>query len=249
MMAPKLVGHRGARFEAPENTVAGFLYSRGLGISIFELDVRLSKDGKLVVMHDAEINRTTNGEGKVANFTAAELAALDARSIHGNWPERVGVPELSDVFATFDGDRAIEWEVEIKTDAPERLDALVPLLLAEIERFGIADNVHITSFDRTALERVRASNSTIKLGFIGKYDTDDDVNTALELGASRAGIPITTGSSDIVQAALAQGLTVVGWPSNDAYAWRTLTDWGVTHLCTDSPKAALEYLDGVESGE
>jgi glycerophosphoryl diester phosphodiesterase len=248
-MAPKLVGHRGARFEAPENTVAGFLFSRGLGISIFELDVRLSKDGKLVVMHDAEVDRTTNGTGKVADFTAAELAALDARSIHEQWPERVGVPQLSEVFATFDGDDAVEWELEIKTDAPERLDALVPLLLAEIDRFGIADNVHITSFDRTALERVRAVNPTIKLGFIGKYDSDEDLKTALELGASRAGIPIATGSAEIVQAALAQGLTVVGWPSNDPTAWDTLTDWGVTHLCTDSPKAAMEYLDGVKSRE
>jgi glycerophosphoryl diester phosphodiesterase len=248
-MAPKLVGHRGARFEAPENTVAGFLYSRGLGISIFELDVRLSKDGKLVVMHDADVDRTTNGTGKVADFTAAELAALDARSIHENWPVRVGVPQLSEVFATFDGDDAVEWETEIKTDAPERLDALVPLLLAEIERFGIADNVHITSFDRTALERVRALNPTIKIAFIGKYDSEDDLNTALALGASRAGIPIATGSADIVQAVLAQGLTVVGWPSNDADAWDTLTDWGVTHLCTDSPKAAMAYLDEVKSRE
>jgi glycerophosphoryl diester phosphodiesterase len=248
-MAPKLVGHRGARFEAPENTVAGFLYSRGLGISIFELDVRLSKDSKLVVMHDADVDRTTNGTGRVADFTAAELAALDARSIHEQWPERVGVPQLSEVFTTFDGDDAVEWEIEIKTDAPERLDALVPLLLAEIERFGIADNVHITSFDRTALERVRALNPTIKLGFIGNYDSDDDLNTAIELGASRAGVPIATGSAEIVQAALAQGLTVAGWPSNDAYAWDTLTGWGVTYLCTDSPKAAMEYLAGAESGE
>ena len=82
---------------------------------------------------------------------------------------------------TFDGDDAVEWETEIKTDAPERLDALVPLLLAEIERFGIADNVHVTSFYWTALERVRALNPTIKIAFIGKYDSEDDLNTALEL--------------------------------------------------------------------
>ena len=243
-MLPKLVGHRGARFEAPENTVAGFRYPRGLGISIFELDVHLTKDGKLAVIHDATVDRTTNGTGFVSDFTADELAALDARSIQPDWPERVGVPQLHEVFAAFQGDD-VEWETEIKSDSPERLDQVVPLLLAEIDRFGIADRVHITSFDRTALERVRKLNPTIKLGFIGKYEDAADLKTALELGASRAGVPIATGSAEIVQQALAHGLTVVGWPSNDAHAWDTLTAWGVTHLCTDSPSAAIAHMDGV----
>lgn len=248
-MQPKLVGHRGARFEAPENTLAGFLYSRGLGISTFELDVHLTKDGKLAVIHDALVDRTTNGEGYVYDFTAEELAALDARSIQTDWPERVGVPQLHEVFALFADDDAVTWETEIKTDAPERLDQVVPLLLAEIERFGLRDRVHITSFDRTALERVRQQDGEIKLGFIAKYEDASDVETALALGASRAGIPIATSSREVVQLAKSRGLETVGWPSNDAHAWDTLTAWGVDYLCTDSPSAAIAHLDAVGSKE
>ena len=86
-----LIGHRGARKEAPENTQAGFHHLRQLGINHVELDVRLSKDGKLVVLHDATVNRTTNGKGKVLELDTHQLQQLDATLPLPNWPEPLPV--------------------------------------------------------------------------------------------------------------------------------------------------------------
>src|SRR5439155_21621382 len=74
-----LFGHRGARGEAPENTLAGFAHARRAGVAAFELDVRPTADGRLAVIHDATVDRTTNATGAVSDFTAADLARLDAR--------------------------------------------------------------------------------------------------------------------------------------------------------------------------
>src|SRR5262245_48572737 len=91
---PLIFGHRGAKGEAPENTLSGFSYARSVGVEAFELDVHLSADHELMVIHDATVDRTTNGNGPVAGFTAAELAALDARAGFAAWGVPVGVPRL-----------------------------------------------------------------------------------------------------------------------------------------------------------
>ncbi|MGB3329490.1 MAG: glycerophosphodiester phosphodiesterase family protein, partial [Thermomicrobiales bacterium] len=82
-----LVGHRGAAFEAPENTLAGFRHAVDLGLRCVEFDIRLTADDQLAVIHDATVDRTTNGRGRVADHTMADLARLDARAIHDQWPE------------------------------------------------------------------------------------------------------------------------------------------------------------------
>lgn len=96
--APRIIGHRGLMFDAPENTLAGFAACLEQRAG-FELDIRRSKDGHLVLMHDATVNRTTNGIGRVADLTLAELIKLDA----GSWfdPAFAGerVPTLDEVFA------------------------------------------------------------------------------------------------------------------------------------------------------
>src|SRR4051812_27713570 len=100
--APRVVGHRGLLFDAPENTLAGFAACLELRLG-FELDVRRSKDGQLVCVHDATVDRTTTGKGKVADLTLAELKKLDA----GSWlhPSFAGerVPELREVLALLKG--------------------------------------------------------------------------------------------------------------------------------------------------
>src|SRR5687768_9710541 len=82
-----LLGHRGARFEAPENTLPGFRYAIDLGLEAVEFDLRLTRDGEVVVIHDETVDRTTNGTGAVADLTLGEVQRLDARSIFPDWPE------------------------------------------------------------------------------------------------------------------------------------------------------------------
>src|SRR5665811_1395029 len=125
MSRPLISASRGGRAEAPENTVAAFEHATELGIPGVECDVRISADDVAVVIHDVTVDRTTNGSGAVHALTAAELAALDARSGFTDWPTRPGVPTFAEVLRvtrTFD-----HFDVEIKPDAPERIERLIPL--------------------------------------------------------------------------------------------------------------------------
>ena len=232
-----LYGHRGAKGEAPENTLAGFRYVRSLGIDAFELDIRLSADEQLVVMHDATVDRTTDGSGQVSSFDAAALAALDARAEHRGWPERVGVPTLVELLEALPD--AAQWELEIKSDAPDRMERICRQLAVMVERFGLRGRVTVTSFDPVALELIAAAAPDVPRGFIARFDTPDHLETARALGCARVGIPLVTGSAEMTRAARAGGIEVTGWPGNTPEGVRTLVSWGVDNITTDYPTMAL----------
>jgi len=237
-----LFGHRGAKGEAPENTLAGFQYVRALGIDAFELDVRLSADEQLVVMHDATVDRTTDGQGPVSSFDAAELAALDARAEHPGWPSRVGVPTLAELLATIPD--AAEWELEIKSDAPDRMERSCWQLARMVEQFGLRGRATVTSFDPIALELIAVAAPDLPRGFIASFDTLDSLETARTLGCTRVGIPLATGSAEMTRVARAAGMEVTGWPGNTPDGVRTLVGWGVDCITTDFPTMALEAAKG-----
>jgi glycerophosphoryl diester phosphodiesterase len=235
-----LYGHRGARNEAPENTVTGFRHALRQGITAFEFDVHLSADDQLVVIHDATVDRTTNGSGAVATMTVAELARLDARSIFPDWPEPARVPTLTEVLDIVAG--AEDMEIEIKTDRPDRLHRVAELVLAAIRRFDIAARATVTSFDPVALEAVARLAPKQRLGFIARFETADDLVTALRLGASHCAIPIKTGSRERVHEAHAAGLRVTGWQGNTREDIDTLRAWGVDAITSDYPTLARTVL-------
>lgn len=235
-----LYGHRGARGEAPENTLTGFRYGLELGLTAFEFDVHLTADDQLVVIHDPTVDRTTNGSGPVAAKTVAELAKLDARSVFPEWPEPAGVPTLTEVLEIVAG--VEHMEIEMKTDEPAHLERVAELLLAAIARFNIADRVTVTSFDPVALEAVARLASGQRRGFIAKFESASDIATAQRLGASQCGIPIKTGSKERVQETHAVGLAVVGWQGNTREDVETLLDWGVDGITSDYPSVAQAVL-------
>ena len=91
---PALVGHRGARGEAPENTLASFQVAVEAGVTEMELDVRLSSDGQLIVLHDSDVTRTTGVRGNVRQYTRAQLGVMDARRNTPGWHSPTGIPSL-----------------------------------------------------------------------------------------------------------------------------------------------------------
>ncbi|CAA9256349.1 MAG: Glycerophosphoryl diester phosphodiesterase [uncultured Chloroflexi bacterium] len=235
-----LFGHRGARGEAPENTLAGFRHARGVGVAAFELDVRLTADDKLAVIHDATVDRTTNESGPVSDFTAAQLAELDARANHPEWPERVGVPLLSEVLDGF-ADQ-VRFAIEIKTDAPERLELVCAAVVAHIERYAVAETVAVTSFDPVALEIMRRIAPALPRAFIGAFDTPAFLETALRLECRQADVQLSRGSAEVVRQAQSHGLRVVGWQGNTTENLAALIEWGVDGITSDYPTQALAYL-------
>jgi len=235
-----LYGHRGARNEAPENTLTGFRHALGKGVESFEFDVHLTADDQLAVIHDPTVDRTTNGKGAVAGMTTAELARLDARSIFPEWPEPAGVPTLAEVLDLIGG--AKRMEIEIKTDTPERLARVAELVMAAIRRYDLAARATVTSFDPVALEAVARLAPDQRRGFIGKFDSGADLATAVRVGARHCAIPIKTGSPARVREAHAAGMEVTGWQGNSPEAIATLLDWEVDAITSDYPTMALAVL-------
>ena len=235
-----LFGHRGARGEAPENTLTGFAHAYAAGVRAFELDVRLTADDRLAVIHDATVDRTTNGAGPVGALSASDLERLDARADFADWPKPAGVPLLEDVLDAYA--TKVHFAIEIKTDTPERLARVAPLVAAAIERYRLGERVAVTSFDPAALELMRATAPHVPRVYIGAYDTPVFLETALALGCRQADIPLNRSTAETVRAAQAQGLRVVGWLGNTREQLAALIAWGVDGITTDHPTTALGYL-------
>jgi glycerophosphoryl diester phosphodiesterase len=145
-----IIGHRGARNLWPENSLDGFRRTRALGIEGVEFDVHVARDGGLVVIHDPTLERTTGGQGRVADRTTAELAATRLRDGNGE-----GVPSFDDVLDVFAGSD-LELHIEIKTDADgRRYPGLEQRLIDVIAQRKLQHTAILTCFAPRALEVVR----------------------------------------------------------------------------------------------
>jgi glycerophosphoryl diester phosphodiesterase len=236
----QLIGHRGARGEAPENTVSGFLHAQSLGLKAVEIDVRLSRDDKLVIIHDATVDRTTNASGPVSDYTASELAALDARSECTAWPEIVGIPTLDEALDVLGAFPMIQ--IEIKKDTDERLEAVARAIIEAIRERGIQDRVILSSFEPYALEVILRLAPEQPRAYIGAWDTPDYLETALRLGCTQADISLTSSSADMVAQAHANGLRVVGFQVNTPEALERALAWEMDAATSDYPSRIIPLI-------
>lgn len=172
---PLCWAHRGYSANHPENTLAAFEAALDAGAEGIELDVALSSDGELVVIHDETLDRTTDGEGPVSALTLDELRALDA----GSWfaPEFAGqrLPLLSEVLDLVGGKMLVN--IEIKPEAA-RVPAEVPVeqqVVDLVRERGVMDSVIISSFDYMILIRLRGLDENLRLGalFTGEEENVD----------------------------------------------------------------------------
>ena len=158
-----ILGHRGASGYAPENTLEAFRLAMQMGADGFELDVHMSRDGELVVIHDETLERTTNGKGLVRDHTLAQLQALDA-SCGMEAYRGAKIPTLAQVFQLVQNTRHIV-NVEIKTDEyfyPGIEQACVALA----REMGVADRIIYSSFNHFTLLRLRELAPDAKLGML-----------------------------------------------------------------------------------
>ncbi len=236
----QVVGHRGAKDEAPENTLPGFAYAKRLGLQAIELDVRLTRDAQLAVIHDATVDRTTDATGPVEAFTAAELARLDARAGCPSWPDPTGVPTLDQVLDMLDDMPLIQ--IEIKKDSNERMKHVARMVVEHIRQRGIESRVIVSSFEEVAVEAVGRVAPDLRRAFIGAYDTDEYVDTALRLGCTQADMSLERSSIAMVERAHRLGMRVVGFQCNSPEALQTCLDWGVDAATSDVPSTILPLL-------
>lgn len=236
----QIIGHRGARFEAPENTVAGFRYARSLGLNIVEFDVRMTADGVIVVIHDDSVNRTTNGSGMVADFTLAELQMLDARSIHTAWPEPVSIPTLDETLDAVSDFSTIL--LEIKTDTPDRLDQIVPKSLARVVAHDLNAQVIVLSFDTYALEISRRVMPGLRRSLIGNWDDSSFLDQAIELGCCQLEAKHNTADRALVDRARGLGFSIGAWQTNTEDDLESVLTLKPIMLSSDNPTLIARLL-------
>jgi len=248
---PLVIAHRGGSGLAPENTLAAFDAGLASGADGLELDVRLSRDGVVVVHHDASLDRTTSGRGPVSAFSADELARVDAAVSFGadaGFPFRgqgIGVPTLSDVLGRYRDVRVI---IELKLDAAELAEAAV----AAVRRAGAVDRVCFGAFSTRALRVVRALEPAVATSA-----AREEVRWALYRSWCRWPIrrhafdgfqvPESVGATRVVsprfvRAAHRAGLGVQVWTVDAEADARRLLAWGVDALITDRPDVLVPLV-------
>jgi glycerophosphoryl diester phosphodiesterase len=164
---PLNLGHRGAPKIAPENTLASFQKARELGADGIELDVMLSADGEVVVMHDANVERTTDGHGRIPELTLADVKALDAGHKFG--PPFAGerVPTLREVAAWAQRDMLLNIELK---NLSVRADGLEEKVVAIIREYGLQGRVILSSFNPFALMRAKKIAPDLPTGLLYARD-------------------------------------------------------------------------------
>jgi len=170
---PWIIAHRGYRARYPENTLVAFQAALDAGVQMIELDVALSRDRKLVVIHDATLERTTNGKGAVRDHTLAQLKRLDA----GGWfhPRFAGehLPELSEVLDLADGEVLINIEIKPHAYEPHHpTDAVERQTLDLVCRRNIAERVLISSFELNFLKYIATLEHAPALGLVSRNPAD-----------------------------------------------------------------------------
>ena len=164
-----IIAHRGYRQEYPENTLAAFQAAMAAGVSMIELDVMFSRDRRVVVIHDATLERTTDGHGAVNDYTMEELKQLDA----GSWFDAKfadqHLPELSEVLDLVNGRAYIN--IEIKAHAYENHhppDAIEKQVVAMVKKKNLQDSVLISSFEIDILVQIASIEDPPAIALISK---------------------------------------------------------------------------------
>lgn len=228
-----IIGHRGARGEAPENTLAGFEHLRKIGIHRVELDVRLSKDEQLVVLHDKTLDRTTYSKGAVNQLMAGELAAVDATKPFPHWTEPTGVPSLHQVLSEWPQLQGIQ--LEVKATHVDELKIIAAQLKQTIQYFGIQKQAVITSSHRGFLGISKVANPIVAHGYVAERFGYSPIGTCRQLHCHYLVANYRLITDKLVSAAEKQGIEVSAWTVNNLTEARRLVNLGIHSIITDIP--------------
>jgi glycerophosphoryl diester phosphodiesterase len=242
---PLNFAHRGASGHAPANTMAAFLLAAEMGADGIELDVHLSADVELVVIHDHAVDSTTDGQGPVSALSLAELQQLDA----GSWfaPRFAGerIPTLRQVLEAV-GQRLL-INVEIKVAPGHHPPTLEREVVRLIEEGRMVDRVLISSFSPRSLRRVRRLNRRIPLGLLYSRPAPAVLPALLRwLRLSYDALHPHYGLVDAraIARARERGQRVNVWTVNDAREMRRMCDLGVDGIITNYPDVLNHVLAG-----
>jgi glycerophosphoryl diester phosphodiesterase len=242
-----IASHRGGGATAPENTLPAISAALAAGFDYVEVDVALTADRQPVLMHDAKVDRTTDGHGRLSDLTLAQVQELDA----GSWfsDEFAGTPvptfaEFLDVLAG-SGHRAI---VELKGEWDA---AAVESAVAEVTARDLERRVALSSFDARTLAMAGSASTVLPRLFILRQLPEDVVRAATE--ASVRGLVVDRRAildrPEVVDELHAAGIRVVVYTLNSDTQWDEVTALGVDGIVTDDPATLSTWQQGVADGQ
>jgi glycerophosphoryl diester phosphodiesterase len=229
-----IVGHRGAMGYCPENTLVSFERGLELGADWIELDVHLSSDGALIVIHDETLDRTTNGHGLVRDHTLAQLRSLDA----GDGQKLLTLSEVLD----WARQRGTVLDIEIK-NAPVFYAGIEDKVVGAIREAEMLDQVIVISFDHGAVKRVKELEPRIATGVLYSCrPTDGGISLARAAQADAVLPHWAYVTKEDVATAHTAGLSVAPWASSDHEVLKRLVQCGVDAIGTNHPDVLKQVL-------
>jgi glycerophosphoryl diester phosphodiesterase len=242
--------HRGGAALAPENTLAAFRNGIALGADFLEMDVHLTKDGVPVVIHDPTIDRTTDGTGRVADLTLAQLQSFNAAAKFAGTAERQVVPTLAQVLDLAKPAR-VQLEIEIKTTADnQRYMGIEQKVIDEITARGMLDRVRIMAFEFDTLQRVRAINPKIKttalftFDYFRSHDLDQPATVIDDVAGFADGIGVNKDllTPQLVREAHNRKMSVGVWTVDSQAEMNKFIAMGVDSITSNRPDLVKQVL-------
>ncbi|WP_374309613.1 glycerophosphodiester phosphodiesterase [Dongia sp.] len=236
---PRVIGHRGAAEAAPENTLASFREAKRQGAAWVEFDAKLSADNRAFLLHDDNIDRTSNAAGAARALTYDELRVLDAGSWRG--PQFAGekMPLLAEALALF-AQEDLQFNLELKP-CPGRARDTAKIVLDELAHLWPAAKPKplISSFVLECLEIARDQAPELPRGLLLEDHPVNWLDLAQNLKADTVNIWDQAATPEWVAEIKAEGYGLLVYTVNDAARARQLIDWGVDGIFTDAPARIL----------
>jgi glycerophosphoryl diester phosphodiesterase len=249
------VAHRGGAGLAPENTLAAFRKALEIGVDAVELDLHLSKDGALVVMHDPDVVRTTGERGEIRHFTLAALHKLNAAATYrkngknGVMPQHI--PALQEVLTLIKGRARVQIEIKLSADRT-RYPGIEANVIAAVRQCDMVAHTSVISFDFATLHTIKRLEPAIQTCalvsslYLSRFNLQRNapaVATDLALqGFCWVGVKHTWLTAPFLHALQAQNFHVGVWTVNDAAAIRKFADMGVDFITSDRPDLLRQLI-------
>jgi len=247
MIAPLFAAHRGGAALWPENSLLAFRNALALGADFLELDVHLSRDGEVMVIHDATLDRTTDGSGPVREHTAAELRALHLKD-GGGAPTAEPVPTLDEVVALAAAGQR-QMLLEIKTDdRKRRYPGIEEKVMAVLDRHRFTSFAIVMAFERETWRRVREIRPDARAGALYSARAlpaaaiEPELQALRQAGIGFVGLDQRLVTADVARQARLAGLTLGVWTVNERDAIERFIGQGVGVVITDRPDLAKAAL-------
>jgi glycerophosphoryl diester phosphodiesterase len=251
MNTPLIIGHRGASAVAPENTLTAFREAIAVGADGIEFDVRLTRDGVPVVIHDNSLRRTGGLSQRIADVTWAELAKVDVGSWFSGSFANESVPSLAELFTLFHSNNSTLY-LEMKVDSPKEYAPLAEACCRLIAEHALKERVMIECFQLPALRVVREVDPDIKTVALFEPSISSPsvlsdqrvISKAIDVGAIAIALHHRLARRGLVEKAKAAGLHVAVWTVDDPSWIERARAIGIDALITNDPAKLIKSRNG-----